>query len=171
VAEIGDDRTKLVIAGPEGEKGYLAFLRDKARTLGIERRVLFPGPLYDDSQKEAYVDASVFSLPSRYENFGNTVAEAIACGTPVVVSDRCGIAPLVDQRAGLVTAYDSQAVAAALKELLNNATLYQRLRAGCRQVADELFWDRLVRGMQDSYEKARNDFFQPISCASSPCRS
>ena len=34
------------------------------------------------------MDATVFALPSRYENFGNTAAEAIACGTPVVVSDR-----------------------------------------------------------------------------------
>jgi glycosyltransferase involved in cell wall biosynthesis len=139
--------------------------------LGIERRVLFPGALYGDSQKGAYIDATLFALPSRYENFGNTVAEAIACGTPVVVSDRCGIAPLVNQRAGLVTTYDSKAVAAALKELLNNATLCQRFRAGCPQVAGEIFWDRLVRDMQDSYEKARDDFFQPIPCASSPCRS
>jgi glycosyltransferase involved in cell wall biosynthesis len=150
--QIGIDTIKLVIAGPEGESGYVAFLREKARTLGISQQVLFPGPLYEDSQKEAYVDATVFALPSRYENFGNTAAEAIACGTPVVVSDRCGIAPLVDQRAGLVTSYDSQAIARTLKELLNNPALYQRLRAGCPQVAEEISWEGLVRGVQDSYE-------------------
>lgn len=163
--QIGGDKLKLVIAGPEGESGYLAFLRDKARTLGVDQRVLFPGPLYEDLQKEALIDATVFALPSRYENFGNTAAEAIACGTPVVVSDRCGIAPLVDQRAGLVTSYDSQAVARTLKELLTNPALYQRLRAGCPQVAEEISWEGLVRGMQDSYEKTRNDFLQLCSHA------
>jgi glycosyltransferase involved in cell wall biosynthesis len=164
--QIGGDKIKLVIAGPEGESGYLALLRDKARMLGITKRVLFPGPLYENLQKEAYVDATVFALPSRYENFGNTAAEAIACGTPVVVSDRCGIAPLVDQRAGLVTSYDSQAVARTLKEMLDNSTLYQRLRAGCPQVAKEISWEGLVREMQDSYEKTKDDFLQRRSLVS-----
>jgi len=166
--QISDGRIKLVIAGPEGESGYLAFLRDKAQTLGVDQRVLFPGPLYEDSQKAAFVDATVFALPSRYENFGNTVAEAIACGTPVVVSDRCGIAPLVDQRAGLVTAYDSKALARTLDELLSNPTLYQRLRSGCRQVAEEISWEGLVRGMQDSYERTRDDFLRRRALASTP---
>ena len=151
--QIGDSTAKLVIAGPEGESGYVAFLRDRARALGVTKRVLFPGPLYEDKQKEAYVDATVFALPSRYENFGNTAAEAIACGTPVIVSDRCGIAPLVDRRAGLVTAYDAPAVTRALKQLLNDPALYQRLKAGCAQVAEEISWEGLVRGMQDSYER------------------
>ncbi len=166
--QIGCGKLKLVIAGPEGENGYLAFLRDKARAKGVGQRVLFPGPLYDDLQKEAYVDATVFALPSRYENFGNTAAEAIACGTPVIVSDRCGIAPLVDQRAGLVTSYDSKAVAQALKQLLNNPTLYQRLKAGCAQVAEEISWEGLVWGMQDSYEHARDDFSKRRSLVSAP---
>jgi glycosyltransferase involved in cell wall biosynthesis len=157
--QIGGDKTMLVIAGPEGESGYMAFLRDKARTLGIDHRVLFPGPLYEEMQKEAYVDATVFALPSRYENFGNAAAEAIACGTPAVVSDRCGIAPLIDQRAGLVTSYDAGAVARTLKELLNNSELYHRLKAGCSQVAEEISWDRLMAGMQDSYQEAMKQSF------------
>jgi glycosyltransferase involved in cell wall biosynthesis len=152
--QIGDENVKLVIVGPEGESGYQTFLRDTAKSLGVSHQVLFPGPLYEDMQKEAYVDATVFALPSRYENFGNTVAEAIACGTPAVVSDRCGIAPLIDQRAGLVTSYDSQAVARTLKELLNNPPLYQRLKGGCLQVAKEISWEGLVREMQESYKEA-----------------
>jgi glycosyltransferase involved in cell wall biosynthesis len=156
--DIGNDQIKLVIAGPEGEKGYVDFLREKAKTLGIDQRVLFPGPLYEDAQKEAYLDATVFALPSRYENFGNAAAEAIACGTPVIVSDRCGIAPLVNQRAGLVTSYDSQAIARSLKDMLNDQPLYQRLKAGCPQVAEEISWKGLVREMQDSYEEAMNNF-------------
>ena len=158
--DVGDDRVKLVIAGPEGESGYVAFLRAKAKSLGVEQRVLFSGPLYDEAQKEAYVDATVFALPSRYENFGNTAAEAIACGTPAVVSDRCGIAPLVDQRAGLVTSYHAPSVARTLKKLFSDPALYQRLKAGCPRVAEEIFWDGLVREMQNAYQDTRAEFLQ-----------
>lgn len=165
LSQIGSDNVKLVIAGPEGESGYLAFLRQKARTLGVSERVLFPGPLYEDLRKEAFVDATVFALPSRYENFGNAAAEAIACGTPVVVTNQCGIAPLVDQRAGLVTSYDSQAVARSLMALLDNPTLYRRLKAGCSQVAEEISWEGLVRSLQDSYQEVRESPLSP--CAES----
>jgi glycosyltransferase involved in cell wall biosynthesis len=156
------DKTKLVIAGPEGETGYLTLLRAKARAAGVEHRVLFTGPLYNDDKKAALVDAAVFALPSRNENFGNAAADAIACGTPAIVSDRCGIAPLINQRAGLVTAYDSGAVARTLQDLLENLPLYQRLKAGCPIVADEISWDRLVTGMQCSYEEAIDHFLQRL---------
>jgi glycosyltransferase involved in cell wall biosynthesis len=157
---IGSDKMKLVLAGPEGESGYLADLRTKAREMGVEQRVLFAGPLYGEDKKSALVDAWVFALPSRYENFGNAAAEAIACGTPAIVSDRCGIAPLVNQRAGLVTSYDPAALARSLRELSGNAALYHRLKAGCREVADEISWEHLVGGMQDSYEYARDHFLR-----------
>jgi glycosyltransferase involved in cell wall biosynthesis len=94
-------------------------------------------------------------LPSRYENFGNTAAEAIACGTPVIVSDRCGIAPLVDQRAGLVTSYDETALASTIRDLLGNTALYHRLKAGCPEIANELSWDRIIDQMQASYREAK----------------
>jgi len=152
--QICSDKARLVIAGPEGEVGYLAFLRAKAQALRVQHRVLFAGPLYGEDKKAALADASVFALPSRYENFGNAAAEAIACGTPALVSDHCGIAPLVNQRAGVVTAYDLGGVVRALGDLMGNLSLYQRLKAGCPQVASELSWDKLVKGMQDSYVEA-----------------
>jgi glycosyltransferase involved in cell wall biosynthesis len=96
----------------------------------------------------------VFALPSRYENFGNVAAEAIACGTPAIVSDQCGIAPLIDQRAGLVTTYDAAGLGRTLKELLNDTELYNRLKAGCAQVANEISWDKLIAEMQNYYREA-----------------
>jgi len=154
--QIGDPKAKLIIAGPEAEAGYVTSLKAKARALGVEHRVLFPGPLYSDDKKAALADAFVFALPSRYENFGNTAAEAVACGTPAIVTDHCGIAPLLNQRAGLVTVYDAKAVARSLRNLLRDAGLYQRLKGGCRQVAYEISWDRLVEGMLGFYQEVRD---------------
>jgi glycosyltransferase involved in cell wall biosynthesis len=144
----------LVIAGPEGETGYLAFLHNKARALGVGDRVRFLRPLYAEDKKSAMIDADVFVLPSRYENFGNSAAEAIACGTPAIVSDRCGIAPLIHQRAGLVTQYDSVAIARTLNQLFGDRALYERLKCGCASVAAEIAWDKLVEDMEVSYQDA-----------------
>ena len=131
----------LVLAGPDENDGYLRQLQARARQLGPGEHVLFTGPLYGDAKWAAYRDADVFVLPSQNENFGNTAAEAVACGTPVLLTDRCGVASLVQGRAGLVVPYTLEALAAGLEQLLCDSALQQRLRDGCYQAAGELGWD------------------------------
>ncbi|HEX4077207.1 MAG TPA: glycosyltransferase [Candidatus Acidoferrales bacterium] len=145
---------RLVIAGPEGEAGYRAYLEKCAKESGVESRVLFTGPLYDDDKKAALADADVFALPSRYENFGNAVAEAVASGVPVIVTNACGIQSLIDRRAGLVIASNTQELADALRQLIYDRDLYKRLKAGCGAVVEELGWDRLTEQMEGYYADA-----------------
>jgi len=142
---------KLVVAGPEGESGYVNSLRNAAKSRGVESLVLFPGPLYGEDKKAAIVDAALFALPSRYENFGNSAAEAIACGTPVIVSDQCGIASLIDGRAGLVCAYNADSLLDCLSRMLSEESLRRTLASGCPQVAQELSWSRLIHEVEDTY--------------------
>jgi glycosyltransferase involved in cell wall biosynthesis len=132
----------LVLAGPPESATYQERLKGLAKRFGVEDKVIFPGPLYDDAKWAAYLDADLFVLPSRNENFGNTVAEAIVCGIPVLVTDRCGIAPLVAGRAGELVPHDCQALASALGRLLDTAGLRDRLREGCAAVAASLQWDQ-----------------------------
>ncbi len=142
---------RLVIAGPEGENGCLRTLHALARRHGVETRVIFPGPLYGDAKRAALADADVFALPSRYENFGNAPAEAIACQVPVIVTQTCGISPLVSGKAGIVIPVDGAALTEALRELLNNRLLYEHLKSGCRQVTRSLGWDQLAEQMEKYY--------------------
>ncbi len=123
----------LALAGPEEETGYVRSLEALANKLGLRGKVLFPGALYDAAKWAAYRDADVFVLPSQNENFGNTAGESVACGTPVLVTDRCGIAPLVDGRAGLSAPFERVAFGAALGRLLDDDALRARLRAGCAE--------------------------------------
>jgi len=145
---------RLVIAGPEGESGYRAYLEAQARKSGAEARILFTGPLYDEEKRAALADADVFALPSRYENFANAAAEAIACDVPVIVSEFCGIRTLVEGRAGLVIQPGKDTLAAALRQLFSDKALYNRLKQGCPQVAAELNWDLLTEQMEGHYETA-----------------
>jgi glycosyltransferase involved in cell wall biosynthesis len=99
-------------------------------------------------------DADLFVLPSRYENFANAAAEAMACGIPVIVTEACGIRSLVDGQAGLVIAREKEALAAALRKLLDDKALYARLKEGGRRIAGQLSWDRLTEQMEGYYAEA-----------------
>ncbi|HEX7697597.1 MAG TPA: glycosyltransferase, partial [Candidatus Acidoferrum sp.] len=81
----------LVFAGPD-EGGVQARLDQMALQLGVRSKVQFVGPVFGEAKWAAYRDADVFVLPSQNENFGNTAAEAVAAGTPVIVTEQCGIA-------------------------------------------------------------------------------
>jgi len=150
-AEACPQRGRLVLAGPEGEPGYLRFLQGEVRAAGLEGRVIFTGPLHGESKKAALADANVFALPSRYENFANAAAESIACGRPVIVTDRCGISRLVDQQAGLVIPYDRQALVEAILRLLEDRSFYEHCAATCREVAKQFSWQPLVERMESYY--------------------
>lgn len=141
---------RLVIAGPD-ESGYLKRLKNLASALGIASKVVFTGPLYGQDKLSALVDADIFVLPSRNENFGNVVAESIAVGTPVVVTDKCGIAPHVREKAGLVVPVVQHAIEDALARLLYDQALYRRLCDGCKHVARELTWEEPVDQLQELY--------------------
>jgi len=160
-ASVCPKRGYLVIAGPEGDPAYVAGLRQRAVDRGIASRVLFTGPLYDAAKAAALQDATVFALPSRYENFANVAAEAMAHGVPVIISDACGIRSLVENRAGLVVAPEAEPLTETLRELLSDRTLYAKLKDGCRGVTDELSWDSLAAKMQAYYELALADGAKP----------
>jgi glycosyltransferase involved in cell wall biosynthesis len=153
-AEACPQSGRLIIAGPEGEPGYRAILAKRAGEAGVESRVIFTGPLYDDAKAAVMADADIFALPSRYENFANAAAEAIACGIPVIVTDACGIRSLVDGRAGLVIAPEKEPLTAAIRTLISDRSLYRRLQQGCPDVAAQLGWDRLAEQMETYYARA-----------------
>ena len=129
----GSQGSMLVMAGPDEGDGFRRRLETLAAQMGLDRRVLFTGPLYGDAKWAAYRDADVFVLPSQNENFGNTAAEAVACGTPVLVTDRWESRQLVDQRAGLVVPHDGAALEAGLARILDDPAFAARLRDGCKR--------------------------------------
>ena len=142
--------TRLVFAGPD-EGGMKRQLEQVAEQLGVSQCVQFAGPLFGQDKWAAYRDADVFVLPSQNENFGNTAAEAVAAGTPVIVTEQCGIAPLLSNEAGLVVKHEVQDLAKVLARFLTDDKLRGHLRAGCAKVTKELGWESPVREMESLY--------------------
>ena len=85
-----DERLHLVMAGPD-QVGWTTALQAQANQLGIAHRISWPGMLQGDAKWGAFYSAEVFCLPSHQENFGIVVAEALACGKPVLISNKVNI--------------------------------------------------------------------------------
>jgi glycosyltransferase involved in cell wall biosynthesis len=143
------NNVRLVIVGPDD--GFLTNFKKHIKSLKIDNRILFTGPLYEKEKLTAYIDADAYVLPSIYETFPNTVLEAWACGTPVIVTDRSGIADFVN-KVGYVVKYDKNQLQDAIFKLLSNETLRKRFgAAGKRLVREEFCWDEIVRKIEALY--------------------
>jgi glycosyltransferase involved in cell wall biosynthesis len=80
----------LVMAGPD-QIGWQAELQSTAQMLNVSEKITWTGMLQGDLKWGAFCAADVFVLPSHQENFGIGVAEALACGLPVLISNQVNI--------------------------------------------------------------------------------
>jgi glycosyltransferase involved in cell wall biosynthesis len=85
-----DPRLHLVMAGPD-KNSLAASLKERALKIGIAERITWTGMLEAELKWGAFHAAEVFCLPSHQENFGIVVAEALACGKPVLISNKVNI--------------------------------------------------------------------------------
>lgn len=153
VKQLGPRENELHLAfvGPD-ETGMRATLEAKRSELGLSGCVHFVGPLSGESKWSAYRDADIFVLPSQNENFGNTAAEAIVAGTPVLLTKQCGIAPLIADVAGLAVNCDKESVSKGLQRLLLEGSLYLKLKGGCSIAVTSLAWEQPIQAMEDLYQ-------------------
>jgi glycosyltransferase involved in cell wall biosynthesis len=101
---VADPHWHLVMAGPDDD-GCRIRLQALAARLGIAGRVSWPGMLSGAGKWGAFRTAEAFCLPSHQENFGLVVAEALACGCPVLTTDQVNIwREVVEGGAGLAGA-------------------------------------------------------------------
>ena len=117
VAETHPD-LDLVMAGPD-EEGLRPQLEAQAQGLRISARVHWTGMLEGDLKWGAFHAAEAFVLPSHQENFGVAVVEALACGVPVLISDKVNIWPdIVRDEAGIVNPDTAEGTYRSMTSLL-----------------------------------------------------
>jgi len=142
---------RILIVG-EGE--LLPTLREQARALGVEGRVLFPGFRTDVAALLRALDAFVF--PSHLEGLGTSVLDALAVGLPVVATTAGGIPEMITDgvHGRLVPPRDPAALAAAMIELLQSPERARALgQAGRARVQAEFTADRMVEKTLAEYER------------------
>jgi glycosyltransferase involved in cell wall biosynthesis len=138
----------LVMAGPD-QSGLVVRLKQIAADHGVEERISWPGMLRDEMKWGAFYASDAFILPSHQENFGISVAEALGCGVPVLISDKVNIwREVTAHGAGLVAPDSLQGTTRLLRDYVA-LTPPQRDAMGSN--ARALFAERFtVSAMADS---------------------
>lgn len=142
---------ELVIAGPDGGvRNEMEALVDKERI----PRVSFVGEINGDLKYKFLGSADVYVLPSRTENFGVTVAEALACGTPVIASQGTPWKGLEAERAGRWVPIGVESLVMALHEIMSLDDLGRRQMGerGRQWIVRDFSWTGIGTKMKVAYE-------------------
>jgi glycosyltransferase involved in cell wall biosynthesis len=146
-----DPSVHLVIAGPDDE-GMRPRLESQAERLGLAGRIHFSGLLNDEERLDALSGCDVWVLPSKSENFGTTVIEAMACGAPVIMSPAVNLAPEAGRAgAAKIVERDPAELARALRELLDDDVERARLSACGREFSRGFDWAAIAPRLFDFY--------------------
>lgn len=143
---------QLNIAGPDNG-GYLYEMKRLANKLSL-KRCYFTGPLYGKKKKDAYAGAELYVLPTHSENFGMTVAEALASGTPAIVTKGAPWEGLEREKAGWWIDIGIEPLIAALDDALGRSQ--QELAAmgenGRNWMIRDYSWEKIARDMALFYD-------------------
>ena len=143
----------MVVGGNPGNDAELDRLKSLTAELGISDYVTFTGSVPQSTLPTYYSAADVFVLPSHSESFGLAPLEAMACGTPVVVSRVGGMKTFVNsgENGYLVPWRCPESFAQRLDVLLANPELREAMGKAARQKALGMGWDSVADRMLDYY--------------------
>ena len=151
--EYGEDLRVLVVGGNPGNDAELDRLNSLTAELGIGDSVTFTGSVPQSALPTYYSAADVFVLPSHSESFGLAPLEAMACGTPVVVSRVGGMKTFVNsgENGYLVPWRCPESFAQRLDVLLANPELRDAMGQAAREKALKMGWGSVADRMLDYY--------------------
>jgi len=134
---------QLVVAGKKGWKYEEIF--QIVESQGLKEKIKFLDYVPDGELPELYSAADLFVYPSFYEGFGLPPLEAMACGTPVIVSNRSSLPEVVGDAGLMVDPDDVEDIARAMEKILAQPSLRRELsKKGLRQ-AKRFSWKRCAR--------------------------
>lgn len=145
-----DKNLKLVIAGKKGisYQNYIS-LTEK---LNLTSNVIFPGFIALSDMPYLYNSAKLLVYPSFYEGFGLPPLEAMACGTPVIVSNSTSLSEIFNKNTIMINPYNIDALGEAIYECLENNILRRQLISRGFNLCKNLTWKNTALSTINSYK-------------------
>lgn len=159
---LGTDKIKLTIV--DDAERHSSYIEDVGplpsygfklvRKLNLDGMVHFTGRLTREELAQHYSAAQIAIVPSLYEGFGLPAAEAMACGTPVIATTGGALPEVVGDAGILVPPGSADALAAAIKQLLDDKQAQQRMsEAGKKRVKEKFNWEQAARKTLEIYQE------------------
>jgi len=145
-------RPELRVAGAAGYRA--AEVLALPAQLGLEGDVCFLGPRPTSEVASLYRGAIALIFPSLLEGFGLPILEAMACGTPVITSNRSSMAEVAGDAAVLVDPEDVESIAAAISQLMEHPSEREEWRRRGLARAAQFSWQRAARQTLDTFAEA-----------------
>ncbi|MEG4277041.1 hormogonium polysaccharide biosynthesis glycosyltransferase HpsP [Microcoleus sp. MON1_C1] len=147
---------KFILAGSNPQDaGYETRIKVQIQNSILAQYTTITGFVSGDLKSELLTNADLFVLPSYYENFGIAVAEAMAAGVPVAISDRIHIAEDIQQaEAGWVGPLEVGAIANSIKSALLNPQERQRRGLNGKEYAKKHYnWEAIAQQTIEAYQQ------------------
>lgn len=128
--------TKLTIIGGKGDA--LEYVKEQ-----VNSKISYKPYMHHDELKKAYSNASIFVLPSYMDSWGQVVCEAMACGTPVIVSQNTGAKDIVEdgQSGFIVEVANKNQLAEKISYFYHNRLELERMGKNARKAVEYLTWE------------------------------
>ncbi|HYC42800.1 MAG TPA: glycosyltransferase [Noviherbaspirillum sp.] len=143
---------QLVIASKIGDAERFRLVQMRKQAGLSEDELVLTGYVPDDDLCALYGAAALFVFPSKHEGFGLPALEAMACGAPVIGSDRTSVPEVIGRQDALFDPHSPQAIAAKMEQVLSDKLVQDDLREHGREQAKKFSWDasakRALRAME-----------------------
>ena len=148
----GGGQMDLVVAGPDD--GARRGLERDVERLNLAQRLHVVGPIYGDEKRHMLRDAFAFVLPSRQEGFSVAIAEAMACGLPVIISEDCHFPEVARVNAGRIVQLDIGQLTDAMLNLSINGDDAEQMGSAARQLVETRYtWPKIAEQMVGVYDQ------------------
>lgn len=140
---------KLVLAG---KKGWLYdTIFKKIELYRLKEDIIFTDYVENEDVPILLNGANIFIFPSIYEGFGLPPLEAMACGTPVIVSNEASLPEIVGDAGYLVNPYSIEELVYAMEHLINNESLRENFRSRGLERAEKFTWNQSINKLMGIY--------------------
>jgi glycosyltransferase involved in cell wall biosynthesis len=156
IAEINSDRIRLTIVG---RGSYEPDLKRLAKSLDLNGKVVFTGPIPHEDLPQIYNQSDIFVVPTYAESFGQTFCEAMACGLPVVATTQGGMTEYIEngQNGFLVTPRDAGSLAKVLVGFMENPDLILEMGdRNIRKMRSHFSWAEVADQYLEIYRGVMN---------------